>query len=83
MSEESVMSEGELRVDSFSGYKGEVTPRRFTADGADHAVAEIIGKWYTDTHLYFRVRTTAQGQYVLRYDLDHLTWELVMRETDK
>lgn len=77
------MSESGFHVEAYAGYKGEETPRSFTVDETHHSVAEIIDRWYSETHAYFKVRTTDGHRYVLRYDLDGLLWELVMRETDR
>jgi hypothetical protein len=46
-------------------------------------VDEIVDRWYSETHSYFKVRTTSGHRFVLRYDLDHGLWELVMREDDR
>jgi hypothetical protein len=74
------MAETEFHVDAYAGYKGEETPRSFTIDGTRYAVAEIVGRWYSDTHSYFKVRTTGGHRFVLRFDLDQSVWELVMWE---
>ena len=70
-----------VTVEAYAGYKGEETPRAFTLEGARLLVSEIVARWYTETHSYFRVCASDQHRYVLRYDLDHLVWELVMCET--
>ncbi len=77
------MPKAEFHVEAYAGYKGEETPRSFTVDGTPHRIAEIVGRWYSETHAYFKVRTTGGHRYVLRYDLDSLMWELVMRENDR
>ena len=76
------MTETAFRVDAYPGYKGEDTPRSFTIEGISHTVAEIVDRWYSDTHSYFRVRTTCGHRFVLRFDLGQTVWELVMREGD-
>jgi hypothetical protein len=69
-----------LKVDAYAGYKGEETPRAFTVDSVRLSVQEIIERWYTDSHSYFRVQANDGQRYVLRYDLDDEEWELVMQE---
>ena len=76
------MSEAEFHVDAYAGYKGEETPRSFRLHGTTYSVAEIIGRWYSENHAYFKVRTSDGRRYVLRYDLDSFKWELVMRDND-
>jgi hypothetical protein len=71
---------GNVIVDAYAGYKGEETPRAFIHDGIRRQVQDILRRWYTDRHAYFRVRTDDQSCYVLRYDLERAVWELVMQE---
>lgn len=75
------MDGSRIVVDRFAGDKGEETPRAFTHEGSRRIVTEIMARWYTETHCYFRVRTDDEHRYVLRFDLDNLIWELVMGET--
>ena len=63
--------------------QGEETPRAFTHGGNQRTVTEIVTRWYTETHCYFRLQADDGYRYVLRYDLDHLIWELVMGEIDR
>ena len=77
------MDGSHIVVDVFAGAKGEETPRAFTHDGSQRTVTEIVTRWYTETHCYFRLQADDGCRYVLRYDLDHLFWELVMGETSE
>jgi hypothetical protein len=70
-----------VTVEAYAGYKGEETPRAFTLEGSRLLVSEIVARWYTETHSYFRVCASDQHRYVLRYDLDKMSWELGMCET--
>lgn len=70
-------------VDAYAGHKGEETPRAFVHEGSRREVREIEGRWYTDRHSYFKLRADDDHRYVLRYDMDDLIWELVMREADR
>lgn len=70
-----------VTVDAYAGYKGEETPRAFTLEGRRLLVSEIVAQWYTETHSYFWVRASDHHRYVLRCDLDNISWELVMCET--
>ena len=75
------MDRSYIMVDAFAGAKGEETPRAFTHEGSRRTVTEIVTRWYTETHCYFRLLADDGHRYVLRYDLDNLIWELVMGET--
>lgn len=69
-----------LSVNTYSGYKGEKTPRSFTLEGHTLHVQHVIDRWYSETHSYFRVKASDGQRYVLRLDLDEDSWELVMLE---
>ncbi len=73
----------DLVVEAYSGYKGEETPRVFTHEGIRRQILQIIARWYTEQHSYFRVRTDEGDVYVLRYDLENVAWEIVMQETNR
>ena len=75
------MDMAHVTVEAYAGYKGAETPRAFTLEGVRLLVSEIVARWYTETHCYFRVDASDQHRYVLRYDLDNMSWELVMCET--
>jgi hypothetical protein len=74
------MDSSHLTVDAYAGYKGEETPRSFTLDGRKLDVREVVDRWYSETHSYFRVHASDGQRYVLRFDLDEACWELVMQE---
>ena len=74
------MDSPHLAVEAYAGYKGEETPRSFVIDGVRLRVADVVERWYTETHSYFRVTASDGRRYVLRYDLDDERWELVMQE---
>ena len=74
------MESPHVKVEAYAGYKGEETPRAFVLDGVRVTVDEIIERWYTETHSYFRVSAGDMKRYVLRYHLDEGVWELVMEE---
>lgn len=74
------MDSPHLTVDAYAGYKGEETPKAFTLDGRKLQVREVVDRWYSQTHSYFRVYASDGQRYVLRFDLDEDCWELVMQE---
>jgi hypothetical protein len=76
------MDSPHLTVDAYAGYKGEETPRAFTLDGRKLQVREVVDRWYSQTHSYFRVYASDGQRYVLRFDLDEDCWELVMQERE-
>jgi len=74
------MNSPTIVVEAYAGYKGEETPRAFLVEGSRLSVIEILERWYTETHSYFRLRASDHQRYVVRYDLDEAAWELVMQE---
>jgi len=74
------MDSQHLTVDAFAGYKGEKTPRSFVLDGRTLSVQQVVDRWYSETHSYFRIKACDGQRYVLRLDLDDDLWELVMLE---
>ena len=74
------MDRSYIIVEAFAGAKGEETPRAFTHDENRRTVTEIVTRWYTETHCYFRLQADDGHRFVLRYDLDKLIWEHVMCE---
>ena len=69
-----------LIVETFAGYKGEKTPRSFLLEGKTLHVEQVVDRWYTDMHSYFRINASDGQRYVLRLDLDEDCWELIMLE---
>ncbi len=63
-----------ISVECYSGHKVNERPVAFTYEGRRHEIAEIVDRWYegereaaspaTD---YFKVRTTNNRLYLLRY----------------
>ena len=74
------MDDPHVLVDAFQGHKGQKTPRSFTLEGKNLRVEQVVDRWDTDTHSYFRVNTNDGQRYVLRLDLDEDCWEIIMRE---
>ncbi|MEK7235310.1 MAG: hypothetical protein AAB242_01740 [Nitrospirota bacterium] len=68
------MDRSYIIVDAFAGGKGEETPHAFTHEGSRRIVIEIVTRWYTETHCYFRLQADDGHRYVLRYDLDKPIW---------
>lgn len=58
-----------------------ILPARFGPAGGEHQVAEILDRWPGEDYTYFKVRTTEDDLYILRYDESEQGWEIwVFRE---
>jgi hypothetical protein len=56
-----------IRVECYSGYKGNERPLRFYLDEHQYAVEEVLDQWYGPNDVYFRVRADDGNLYILRY----------------
>ena len=70
----------DVKVDCYSGYRGEETPRRFELDGRRIEVVEVIDRWFGTDHRYFKVRGDDGSVYLLRHDEAAGCWELTLYE---
>ncbi len=68
----------DIRVDCYSGYRAEESPRRFFIGQREVNVTEIIDRWLDPTHSYFKLRCDDGGIYILRHNLVDHTWALTM-----
>jgi hypothetical protein len=72
------MDRSYINVEAFAGAKGEETPRAFSHEGSQLTVTEIVTRWYTETHCYFRLQADEGSilAYVASHDLENLIWEV-------
>jgi len=63
-------------VECYAGDRGEETPRRFELAEAKIEIAEIVDRWLTPDHRYFKVRDGDGDLYILRNDLASERWHL-------
>lgn len=66
-----------VRVECYSGYRGEEAPRRFTLGRRQVSVSEVVDRWLAPDHRYFKLRGDDGGVYILRQDGESLEWEMV------
>ena len=65
-----------IRVECYSGYRGEEEPRAFTLGRTRFSVLEIVDRWMAPDHVYFKVRADDGRMLVLRHDTGSNHWEL-------
>ena len=73
----------ELRVECYSGYRGEETPRRFWLGESLIEIKEVVDRWLDPEHRYFKVLGDDNSTYILRHDSVTYVWELVFYQRDK
>lgn len=72
-----------LRVECYSGRKGDERPVRFQLGERDHLVEELLDQWYGPDATFFKVRADDGNQYILRKAADD-EWSLeAFREVKK
>jgi hypothetical protein len=76
----------EIQVECYSGYKGEESPRTLVYSGKRHEIAEILDRWYEGNldptalrHDYFKVKTTDEEVFLIRYTPRYQSWTLCRR----
>ena len=57
-----------IRVDCYSGYRGEETPRRFWLEETLIEIREVVDRWLDPGHRYFKVVDDDHSTYILRHD---------------
>lgn len=63
-----------VQVQSYSGYKSDERPVRFTLGRRQVEVEEIEDQWYSPDAIYFRIRTKKHDSYILRHDEIQDVW---------
>ena len=66
-----------VRVECYAGYRGEESPRRFSFGERQVEVDEVVDRWLSPDHRYFKVRGDDGGVYVLRHDAVSGRWEMI------
>lgn len=67
-----------VRVECYSGYKAEETPRRVLLGNRQITVLDVIDRWLSPHHRYFKLRGDDGGTYILRQDVATQRWNLTM-----
>ena len=70
------MSDKLLRVECYSGYKGDERPVRVLLDEQMMDVVTVEDRWYSPGATYFRVLMSNGERYVLRRDDAQELWSL-------
>lgn len=71
----------EIVVECYCGYRGEETPRRIRFAQRSVQVSEVIDRWLSPDHRYFKLRGEDGGVYIIRHDTVRGIWELTLYRT--
>ena len=67
-----------VRVGCYAGYRAEESPQHFSIGKRKIKVIEIIDRWLDPACSYFKVRGDDGGIYILRYDHDSDSWDIIL-----
>ena len=75
-----------VRVECYSGYKGDETPRAFEWRDWRLEIEAIIDRWYhgspdprTSVQDYFKVQAVDGKEYILKHDREKNRWYLIQK----
>ena len=70
-----------IRAECYAGHRGEEEPRRFWLGEHQVGVVEILDRWLSPEHRYFKVRGDDAATYILRHDTRAERWEMTLFES--
>jgi hypothetical protein len=68
-----------LRVECYSGRKGDERPTRFWLEEKEYRIEAVVDQWYDPEHTFHKVRSEDGNLYILRQrtSTPEAEWELV------
>lgn len=66
-----------IKVECYSGYKGNERPVRFILGDRPIVVEEVVDRWYGEQGSYFRVLGNDKNLYILKGPIEDGFWELI------
>jgi hypothetical protein len=73
----------DVRVECYAGYCSEETPRRFFVGERPVEVLDVLDRWLSPEHRYFKLRGDDRGVYILRHDVLQGHWELTLYDSGR
>jgi len=67
-----------VRVECYAGYRGEETPRRFWIGERAVEAVDVLDRWLSPDHRYFKLKGDDGDTYILRHDTAAHRWELTL-----
>jgi hypothetical protein len=71
-----------IRVECYSGYRGEQEPLAFWLGERRVAVHAVTDRWFAPEQRWYRVDADDGGMYVLRHDEASGNWEIAAYRRD-
>ena len=66
----------QIKVECYSGYRGEETPRNIWFGSRRVEVKAILDRWLATDHRYFKILGDDNAVYIIRHDITAWNWEL-------
>lgn len=65
-----------IAVNCYSGYRADEAPKSIRFDSLIVAVSEILDRWLSEDHRYFKFTGDDRATYIIRQDMISMEWEL-------
>ena len=65
-----------IRVECYAGYRGEETPQRIHLGERTVEIVDVLERWRTPEHRYFKCEAADGVTYILRHEAFGDRWEL-------
>ena len=66
-----------IRVECYSGFCWEETPRALWFGSKRIEIEQLLDRWISPDHRYFKIHTVDKDLYIIRHDPNAWRWELV------
>jgi hypothetical protein len=70
-----------IQVECYAGYRGEETPRYIRMAANKIEVREVVDRWLSPDHRYFKILGSDDATYIIRHDTVNWQWELVFYQS--
>ena len=70
-----------IQVECYAGYRGEESPRLIQMADNRIEVTEIVDRWLSQDHRYFKVIGSDSATYIIRHDTATWLWDLVFYQS--
>jgi len=70
-----------IQVKCYAGYRGEETPRSIRMATYKIEVKEIVDRWLSPDHRYFKILGSDDATYIIRHDTATWQWDLVFYQS--
>lgn len=67
----------DISVETYSGYKADEYPVKFTIGEKQLEMIDVEDRWYSPGYSYFKIFADDSKRYILRQNLENSQWEIV------